>query len=385
MDGQATGAGGKDDPRLALSIVVPAFNEVTRLGVGIERLQAAVDHGAVDVGVTEFVVVDDGSTDGTAELARDLYGRYPQSTVLRLPANAGKGAAIRRGVASARGAAIAFMDADMAVDPRQIPLLVGALDHADVAIASRALPGSSADHDRLGRTMMGWAFNQIVNAATHVSVGDTQCGFKAFRTPVARLLFHSSTIDRFAFDVEVLYTARRLGLRIAEVPVRWSNAQGTRIRPLRDPLSMLSDVLLSRIGSRPAKLVEAVSVSADAARRSGAGPRAQLGRPAHPGRPLVGGRRPGAPPALPSRRDRPDRRSAAGCLRGGGGAPFDPPGAATGGHGSARHRPRSGRHRGPAAVARPAHLHSCCQTLITRRTEFPRAGTIGPWPTAERW
>ena len=265
MDGQATGAGGKDDPRLALSIVVPAFNEVTRLGVGIERLQAAVDHGAVDVGVTEFVVVDDGSTDGTAELARDLYGRYPQSTVLRLPANAGKGAAIRRGVASARGAAIAFMDADMAVDPRQIPLLVGALDHADVAIASRALPGSSADHDRLGRTMMGWAFNQIVNAATHVSVGDTQCGFKAFRTPVARLLFHSSTIDRFAFDVEVLYTARRLGLRIAEVPVQWSNAQGTRIRPLRDPLSMLSDVLRSRIGSRPAKLVEAVSVSADAA------------------------------------------------------------------------------------------------------------------------
>ena len=287
MDGQATGAGGKDDPRLALSIVVPAFNEVTRLGVGIERLQAAVDQGAVDVGVTEFVVVDDGSTDGTAELARDLYGRYPQSTVLRLPANAGKGAAIRRGVASARGAAIAFMDADMAVDPRQIPLLVGALDHADVAIASRALPGSSADHDRLGRTMMGWAFNQIVNAATHVSVGDTQCGFKAFRTPVARLLFHSSTIDRFAFDVEVLYTARRLGLRIAEVPVQWSNAQGTRIRPLRDPLSMLSDVLLSRIGSRPAKLVEAVSVSADAApercwtscsARSTSAPRSSPGR-----------------------------------------------------------------------------------------------------------
>jgi hypothetical protein len=255
--------GGTTEPRLALSIVVPAFNEAVRFDVGAERMQAAVDQGAVDPGVTEIIVVDDGSTDGTADRARELFRQFPHSTVLRLADNSGKGAAIRTGVAAARGAVVAFMDADMAVDPRQIPLLVCALDHADLAIASRSLPGSSADGDTLRRTVMGWAFNRLVNATTRVSLGDTQCGFKAFRAPIARLLFQSTVIDRFAFDVEVLCTARRFGLRIAEVPVQWHNTPGSRIRPLRDPLSMVWDMLRSRIGISAPDPIEAVVVSGD--------------------------------------------------------------------------------------------------------------------------
>lgn len=251
----------RDRSGLALSIVVPAFNEVVRLDMGIERLQAAIDQGAVSPADTEIIVVDDGSTDGTEDHARELFGRFPHSTVLRLVGNTGKGGAIRTGVAEARGAIIAFMDADMSIDPVQIPLLVDALGHADLAIGSRSLPGSSVDGGSHRRAMMGRTFNRIVNATTHLSLGDTQCGFKAFRGPVARLLFHSTVTNRFAFDVELLAMARRLGLRIAEVPVHWRHIPGSRISPLRDPLSMVTDVLRSRVGLHAPKPIEAIAVS----------------------------------------------------------------------------------------------------------------------------
>jgi hypothetical protein len=140
------------------------------------------------------------------------------------------------------------MDADMAIDPLQVPELVAALRDADVAIGSLALPGTRVDYGNVPRTVMGWTFNRIVNAATGVRLYDTQCGFKALRAPVARLLFHCSVIDRFAFDVEILFRARRMGLRIAEVPVRWDNARGSSIRPLRDPLSMVLDLASCRLG-----------------------------------------------------------------------------------------------------------------------------------------
>lgn len=195
---------------LAISIVVPAYNEFSRLDVGFRRMQAAIDHGAVDPTATEFIFVDDGSTDGTGDHARELSAGFPNFVLIRVAHNTGKGAAVRAGVAKARGAVVAFMDADMAVDPVQIPLMVAALEHADMAIGSRSMPGSSVDRDDLRRSLMGRSFNAIVNSTTHLALGDTQCGFKAFRAPVARILFHCTTTERFAFDVEVLYTARRL-------------------------------------------------------------------------------------------------------------------------------------------------------------------------------
>ena len=151
-----------------LSIVIPAFNEAVRFDLGMERLQTAIEHGAVDLEATEFIVVDDGSTDGTEDRARQLFGAFPHSTILRLADNTGKGAAVRTGVARARGAAIAFMDADMSIDPVQIPLLVDALGHADLAIGSRSMPGSSVNGGSLRRSMMGRTFNRVVNATTRV-------------------------------------------------------------------------------------------------------------------------------------------------------------------------------------------------------------------------
>jgi dolichyl-phosphate beta-glucosyltransferase len=232
------------------SLVVPAFNEAARLREGLSRLSDAVAEGAIDLETTEIVFVDDGSADDTASLARQLLAHAPHVRILRLARHAGKGASVRVGVAEAKGARVAFTDADMAILPTQLPALYGALDRADVAIGCRELPGSSVDSSSLLRSLGGRGFNRMVNLVTKADLTDTQCGFKAFRTPAARLLFHYSVIDGFAFDVEVLYGARRLGLGIAEVPVRWLRIEGSRIHPLRDPVRMLSDVAKVRLGLR---------------------------------------------------------------------------------------------------------------------------------------
>ncbi len=232
------------------SLVVPAFNEAPRLREGLSRLSDAVAAGAIDLETTEIVFVDDGSADDTASLARRLLADTPHLRVLRLARHAGKGASVRVGIAEARGARVAFTDADMAILPTQLPDLYRALDQADVAIGCRELPGSSVDSSNLLRSLGGRGFNRMVNMVTKADLTDTQCGFKAFRTPAARLLFHSSVIDGFAFDVEVLHAARRLGLRIAEVPVRWMRIEGSRIHPLRDPVRMLADVAKVRLGIR---------------------------------------------------------------------------------------------------------------------------------------
>ena len=192
--------------------------------------------------------MDDGSTDDTAALADRMLASFTNSTVIRLPRNCGKGAAIRAGIARARGATIAFMDVDMAVHPSQLPLLLAALDGADVVVGSRALPDSKTECDSPLRIVMGRSFTLIVRLMTHLRVHDTQCGFKAYRAPVARLLFHCCTIDRFAFDVEILTIARQLGFRVAEVPVNWCHKPDSRIRPLVDSTLMMADLIRTRRG-----------------------------------------------------------------------------------------------------------------------------------------
>jgi len=231
---------------LALTVVVPAFNESLRLEDGMDRLFETFAHGVLLEETTEIVVVDDGSSDDTAARAGRLLTPLPHHRVLHLGSNAGKGAAVRNGVAAAHGPLVAFTDADMSIEPNHLAELVPALEHADVAIGCRSLPGRAVDYDNLPRTLMGRAFNRVVNAATNISLDDTQCGFKGFRTPVARLLFHFNVSDGFAFDVGLLHCARRFGLRIAEVPVRWRHVADSRVRPVRDPVSMLGDIMRSR-------------------------------------------------------------------------------------------------------------------------------------------
>ncbi len=231
-----------------LTIVVPAFNEAHRLEAGMRRFDGAVSTGAVDVDRTEVVVVDDGSTDGTTVVAEKLLATLPHHRVIRLPSNQGKGAAVRAGMAAARSEHVAYMDADMAIDPLAVPSLLDGLERHDVAIGCRALRDSMVETTYVVRTLMGRLFNEIVTSGTGLGLKDTQCGFKAFRAPVGRLLFHLVRIDRFAFDVEILTRARRLGLAITEVPVHWKHVEGSTVHPLHDSFAMVSDVYRSRRG-----------------------------------------------------------------------------------------------------------------------------------------
>jgi dolichyl-phosphate beta-glucosyltransferase len=247
--------------QVSLSMVIPAYNEGMRLEAGVARLNAAVAAGAIDAPTTEFVVVDDGSTDDTTEVARQLFSSFPHVQHVTLAQNRGKGGAVRAGVAAASAPFIIFADADMAIDPAQTPQFVAALGAASVAIGSRSAAGASVNRPSLRRSLMNRSFNRLVNAVTHVSLDDTQCGFKAFRAPAAKLLFHCSVTERFAFDVEVLSLARRLGLTIAQVPVRWLRVKGSQIRPWTDARSMASDVVKAGRGAAWAAPVPTLTVT----------------------------------------------------------------------------------------------------------------------------
>ncbi len=257
--------GGTDAPPVTL--VVPAYNESDRLEAGLERLRAAASSGAVDLHGIEVLVVDDGSRDDTARAAARLLADLPRSRVLSLPKNLGKGAAVRAGILAARGERIVFADADMAIDPAHLPELLGALDGADVAVGSRAV-GGHVDYGRRVRTFAGRCFNRAVRLAGGVDLDDTQCGFKGFNRGPALLLAHLLTTNGYAFDVELLWLAKRLDLRVAVVPVRWVDVPGSTVRPLRDAARMLLDVLEARRRHRYVVLAELDAVD-DVAAPSG--------------------------------------------------------------------------------------------------------------------
>jgi glycosyltransferase involved in cell wall biosynthesis len=224
-----------------LSVVVPAFNEESRLPSTLPRLRDAGPWGED----AELIVVDDGSTDQTAVLALAHLAGVPGTRVLRQP-HAGKGAAVRHGVLSALGERVVFMDADLATDLRELPRLVEALDDADVAVGSRVLPEAVVTGWSPRREALNRGFSWHARTWAGVGVSDPQCGFKGFRQPAARALFTRSRINGFGFDVEILVLARELGLRVRELPVRWSAIDGSTVRLARDPAVMLLDVLRLR-------------------------------------------------------------------------------------------------------------------------------------------
>ena len=222
---------------LTLSIVLPAYNESARL---LSSLEGLTDH--VDLGSTEIIVVDDGSTDDTAVIAEAALRDAPCHRVLHLDTNRGKGAAIRAGVLEATGPAVVYMDADLATDLNDLKKLLLALDGADVAVGSRTATDAIVINGTWSRSVMARVFNLMARRVTRLPLRDTQCGFKAFRTEIARELFSRSRIDGFAFDVEILALAQRMNLRIVEVPVTWTAIHGSSVRNIRDPLQMTRDI-----------------------------------------------------------------------------------------------------------------------------------------------
>jgi dolichyl-phosphate beta-glucosyltransferase len=230
-----------------LSVVVPAFNEEARLPDLLVALRATTDPLT-----TEIVVVDDGSEDRTTAIAELALADMPLARVLRLETNRGKGAAVRAGVLESRGRIVAYMDADLATDLASLGVLTAALGDADVSIGSRAHDASVVERARLDRTILGRTFNLMTRVLTRFDHLDTQCGFKAFHAPVAKLLLSMSRVDGFAFDVEILHLAHKLGLRVAEVPVHWQHVDGSKIRPFSDSFRMTADTI--RATSRQPRL-----------------------------------------------------------------------------------------------------------------------------------
>jgi dolichyl-phosphate beta-glucosyltransferase len=225
-----------------LSVVIPAFNERDRLGPSLVALSAALP--SITREPVE-VVVDSASTDGTGELAERYADRFDALVVLRDEV-AGKGRAVRRGMLAARGRYRFMADADFAMPPYQIGRFLERLDEgADLAIGTRAAAESDVERGSQ-RELMGRTFNVLTRSLLLPGLRDTQCGFKGFRAEAAERLFSRSRIEGFAFDLEVLYLARRLGMRLVEVPIRWRDDGESRIRVVRDGLQMLRDVLKIR-------------------------------------------------------------------------------------------------------------------------------------------
>lgn len=236
----------------SLSIVIPAYNEVSRIG---ETLQTVVDYLKNESPDSELIVVDDGSTDNTADFAREILASTSslRTSVISYKSNLGKGRAVRLGLLAARGDVALFSDADLSTPITETPKLVEPISRGefDVTFGSRALDRELIGvHQPWRREQGGRIFNLAVRLATGLPFWDTQCGFKAFRMSVCRPIVEAATVDRFGFDVELLYLAHKAGLRMKEIPVRWDHNEGSKVSVLSDSFKMLNEVGLIRQQSR---------------------------------------------------------------------------------------------------------------------------------------
>lgn len=227
---------------IGLSVVIPAFNEEKRLATS---LPAIVAHLGQRESEYEIVVVDDGSSDGTAELAASWEEQGV--SVIRQPQNRGKGAALKAGVLASRGAVVLLSDADLSTPITELERLERHLDDHAVVFGSRAVEGARIDDPQpFFRQCMGKTFNLMIRLLVVGGVRDTQCGFKLIRGDDARRLFADLTLDGFSYDVELLWLARRYGLAVAEVGVLWNHCPDSTVHLLTDPLRMAFDIVRFR-------------------------------------------------------------------------------------------------------------------------------------------
>jgi glycosyltransferase involved in cell wall biosynthesis len=218
----------------SLSVVIPAYNEVDRLPLSLEKIAAHLNQ--TPGRPTEILVVNDGSVDGTAASARELASKLQRPNlavrVLDNPGNRGKGYSVRHGMLEGRHEWLLFTDADLSAPIEELDKLAAAVSGGgnDVAIGSRALDRSLIGvHQPWFRETLGRIFNLAVRVSTGLPFADTQCGFKLFRREAAREIFTRQLLERFGFDVEILYLAKKLGYRVVEVPVRWNHVEGTKV------------------------------------------------------------------------------------------------------------------------------------------------------------
>lgn len=237
-----------------LTIVIPAYNEARRLPYTLERILDYLDQQEY---AARVIVVDDGSTDGTAAVAREYDQQHRRVEVIENP-HQGKAATVRRGMLAAEGEIVLFSDADLSTPIEEVERLLPWFEQGyDVVIGSREGAGARRYDEPFYRHFMGRVFNRLVQLLTVQGIQDTQCGFKAFRREVARDLFNRMQLYRddgkiitgamvTAFDVEILYLAQHLDYRIREVPVEWHYSNETKVNPVKDSWRNLRDVVTVR-------------------------------------------------------------------------------------------------------------------------------------------
>jgi dolichyl-phosphate beta-glucosyltransferase len=228
-----------------LSIIIPAYNEGKRLDRGLARIREYFETRPGGLGAIEILIVDDGSTDDTALIAEKWAREQPSLRLISNGENRGKGYSVRRGMLEARGRVAIFTDADLSSPIEESEKLLAAIREGnDIAIGSRAMDRSLIfGHQSRLREIAGMIFNAWVRIFTGLPFQDTQCGFKAFVREPSLVVFEQQRIERFGFDPEILFLARRNSLRTAEVPVRWAHDPGTKVHMIRDSLQMFGDLI----------------------------------------------------------------------------------------------------------------------------------------------
>jgi glycosyltransferase involved in cell wall biosynthesis len=227
------------------SIVIPAYNESARLPATLASVLAYVHAQGWDA---EVIVVNDGSRDNTADIVREFAAKDSILRLVENPGNRGKGYSVRNGMLSARGRVVLFSDADLSSPIEEAPKLFQALEHgADIAIGSRWLRAETqTQRQPVYRQIFGRVFNLLLRLTLGLNYKDTQCGFKAFKQRAAQTVFPLQKIDRWGFDPEILFLARKFGFKVQEVSVAWGHSGGTRINPLTDGTRMFLEMLRIR-------------------------------------------------------------------------------------------------------------------------------------------
>lgn len=250
---------------MTYSLIIPAYNESARISATLEKVLDYVRRQGWPV---EVVVVNDGSSDDTAAVVRAIAARHSRVRLLENPGNRGKGYSVRHGVLHATGDIVLFSDADLSSPIEEAPKLLAALQKgADVAIGSRWLETKlQTERQPILRQIAGRMYNLLLRAVLGLKYEDTQCGFKAFTREAAQAIFPFQRIERWGFDPEVLFLARKKGFRIAEIPVAWAHDDRSKINPIVDGLKMFGEMLKVRwfgvtgAYQRPAPAIAAESV-----------------------------------------------------------------------------------------------------------------------------
>jgi glycosyltransferase involved in cell wall biosynthesis len=227
------------------SIILPAFNESARIGPGLERALEFVREQQWNI---EIIVVNDGSTDGTAEIVKSFMEHAPEVRLLENPGNHGKGYSVRNGMLNARGDILLFSDADFSSPIYEAVKLIAAIEQgADVAFGSRwLLAETQTKRQSLLRQFVGRTYNLLLRGALGLPYKDTQCGFKAFTRRAAEVIFTRQQIEGWGFDPEILFVARKFGLKLSEVAVEWANDDRSKINPIVDGVKMFWELLTIR-------------------------------------------------------------------------------------------------------------------------------------------